>query len=344
MTTKRTFTIVSVLIVAMLVIGAMTDFFGVFAGESSRFSLTITAGALCFDGIDNDSDGAIDYPADTGCESYADDTEEIPGSAGGGVANPSIYRPTPASGSVTTGESRFSGIAIPNALVRILENGVEVLTVRADADGRFTAVVTRLGDGLHTFRFVVLTDSGEGASSTVPLLRVGNEQTETIEIAIPPILRSNAVTLKRGDALRISGFAQPLVPVEIEVHSTVVLSKTVQTNARGEFEATFTTELLEPGPHSVVARSYVFNRFTELSQPVRFTVGDETVLVPSETAFCHADVNGDARVNLVDLSVLEVWFERDLVREMTEIEARCLSGDGVITPADLSILAYYWTG
>lgn len=157
-------------------------------------------------------------------------------------------------------------------------------------------------------------------------------------------VRSSVLALKRGDALRVTGFAQPYTPVEIEVHSTAILTKTVQTNARGEFEATFATELFEPGPHSIIARSFVFDRFTQAAQPVRFTIGDETVLLPGETAVCRADVNGDGRVNLVDLSVLEVWFERDLGREMAEIEARCLSGDGLITPTDLSILAYYWTG
>src|SRR6185369_6800793 len=34
--------------------------------------------ALCADGIDNDGDGKIDYPADPGCDSSADDTEQNP--------------------------------------------------------------------------------------------------------------------------------------------------------------------------------------------------------------------------------------------------------------------------
>jgi hypothetical protein len=40
--------------------------------------------ALCSDGVDNDSDGKIDYPADPGCDSPADDTEadNCPGGAG----------------------------------------------------------------------------------------------------------------------------------------------------------------------------------------------------------------------------------------------------------------------
>ncbi len=29
----------------------------------------------CFDGLDNDGDGAIDFPYDPDCESAADDTE-----------------------------------------------------------------------------------------------------------------------------------------------------------------------------------------------------------------------------------------------------------------------------
>jgi hypothetical protein len=38
----------------------------------------------CFDGIDNDRDGLVDFPADPGCTSRYDDTEATPPSPGGG--------------------------------------------------------------------------------------------------------------------------------------------------------------------------------------------------------------------------------------------------------------------
>jgi hypothetical protein len=41
----------------------------------------------CSDGLDNDGDGLIDYPADPGCTSAGDDSELDPGVCGGGPAN-----------------------------------------------------------------------------------------------------------------------------------------------------------------------------------------------------------------------------------------------------------------
>ncbi len=38
----------------------------------------------CYDGVDNDGDGLIDYSADPGCSSYCDDSENSEGSGGGG--------------------------------------------------------------------------------------------------------------------------------------------------------------------------------------------------------------------------------------------------------------------
>ncbi len=51
---------------------------------ADTISGTVVAPAQCQDGIDNDSDGDVDYPADQDCESATDDQEEQESSGGGG--------------------------------------------------------------------------------------------------------------------------------------------------------------------------------------------------------------------------------------------------------------------
>ena len=47
-------------------------------GQGSIGSQPFTLGAACSNGIDDDSDGRTDYPADSGCASAADDDEDTP--------------------------------------------------------------------------------------------------------------------------------------------------------------------------------------------------------------------------------------------------------------------------
>ncbi len=333
--------VIAGLVCFALVALAFSDFFGALGAQSSNLSLTINAGYECYDGQDNDGNGVEDYPADSGCDSYTDNDESTVSGSSGGSAVPSVYRGTPGSTSISTGSSAFRGSTIPSALVRVLQDGVEVETVRADRFGTFTVTVPLLGDGLHTFSFIAITDHGTTLPVTLPLLRKGDEVTETTGIFLPPVVASSVVSIARGEALSVFGYAQPSSLVRIEVHSEPVFVQTVETDSNGSFIASFDTEGLTPGDHAVYAKSFVDGKWSDLSLPWRFTVGTETIIAPT---VCRADMNGDGRVNVIDLSVFEVWFEKPLNEEMRKVEKNCFNGDGKMTPIDLSILGYYWTG
>ncbi len=329
----------------LLVALAFSDFFGALGAQTSTVSLTINPGYECYDGQDNDGNGLEDYPSDPGCDSYTDDDESTAVQGGGGGSGVSaVYHPTPTPSSVSTGSSAFYGITIPNTLIRVLQDGIVVETVRSDEDGRFTVMVSLLGDGLHTFSFIAVTDYGTTLPFALPLIRKGNEETETTGIALSPVVAASVTSIARGESLSVFGYAQPASPVQIEVHSDPVFVQTVQSGADGSFEVAFPTDGLAFGEHAIYAKTFINGAWTDLSLPWRFTVGTQTTIAPIVSEVCHADVNGDGRVNIVDLSVLEEWFEKPLSTEMRKTEASCLSGDGEITPIDLSILGYYWTG
>lgn len=334
----------SVVCIALVAV-ALSDFFGVFAVDTANFSLAINPGYECYDGLDNDGNGLEDYPADPGCDSYTDDSEVtvVSGGGGGGSGVSSIYHP-PTSAVTSTGSSAFHGVTIPNALVRILQDGVLVDEVRANSAGVFSIMVGSLGDGLHGFNFIAITDLGNSVSFSLPIMRNGNETTETTGIVLSPVIRASVTSITKGGDVQVFGYAQPSVPVQIEVHSSAVIVQSLETDMNGYFSFTFSTDGLEEGEHSVIARAFISGGWSAFSPAWQFTVGGETVYPPIEETVCRADVNRDGRVNLVDLSVLEVWFEKPLNEEMRTVEKNCFNGDGKISPADLSILAYYWTG
>lgn len=57
------------------------------------------------------------------------------------------------------------------------------------------------------------------------------------------------------------------------------------------------------------------------------------------SAFSRVDINADAKVDLIDFSILAYWWGREVVVNAPYD----LNSDGRVTLADFSILAYYWT-
>lgn len=67
--------------------------------EGIVFRVNVVADAQCFNGIDDDGDGLLDYPADTDCVDQDDESElnsspDSPSSGGGGSSSPSTTTTT----------------------------------------------------------------------------------------------------------------------------------------------------------------------------------------------------------------------------------------------------------
>lgn len=61
---------------------------------------------------------------------------------------------------------------------------------------------------------------------------------------------------------------------------------------------------------------------------------------PAALGLAQGDINGDGKVTLADFSILAYWYKRTLTAEAkAQVD---INGDGKVTLADFSILAYYW--
>lgn len=106
----------------------------------------------CSDGIDNDNDGLVDYPADPGCAFANDDTEQG-GTFASGVS-PAIHYRLP-----TVSEANGNGAATPypeeGVEIDTSSEGVNVIVTRVSTDGFYVADMA-----------VVRDDAGEVISAT----------------------------------------------------------------------------------------------------------------------------------------------------------------------------------
>src|SRR3989344_1253051 len=118
----------------------------------------------CNDGVDNDSDGRIDYPTDLGCDSATDDSEagEItPGTVTGGVNSGGTG---PVVGQAdATGQVIFEGLAVAGDSLQVLVDGFRHPGIVVGGDGYFSLLVQGLSGGTHIFILYVMNLGGEVA-------------------------------------------------------------------------------------------------------------------------------------------------------------------------------------
>jgi len=204
----------------------------------------------CSDSIDNDSDGNIDYPADLGCDNALDTTE----------AGEILPTPTTASSGgggngpilpLTGTHVIFLGQAFPGATISVLADGLFVGLTKVNPDNTFKLDLPEIPPGTYIFNIYATDALGR---STRPL--------------------SYALNIARGLTTQISGIILKLSEIK-EPSSTCPL--------KGDLNSDCRVDLLD---FSIA--SYWWNRALDS----KFKVIEA------------GELNGDGTITLEDFSIL----------------------------------------
>lgn len=242
----------------------------------------------------------------------------------------------------------LSGFTSPFGRVVLLKDGEEVVTVTANGGGAFSGTVDRLERGAYSFSAYALDSQNRKSSlfsSTLSVEQGTNNVLSNIIMAPTVVLSSTEIGI--GESVTISGEAIPGSTVEVfvkpqELSSLGDAQKYVVTVADGEsetavsgvWETTISTGGLPRGTYEVRAK-VIHTTLAEsaLSATTFLGIGE----APSPDFAVRADINGDAKVNLIDFSILLTFWG-------TAHEPADLNLDGSVTLADFSILLFNWTG
>lgn len=102
--------------------------------------------AQCFDFVDNDRDGRIDFPRDPGCASFTDRTERTSSGTSRLTTNPSSIARLGTNGRCT---SRSFGATVRGRSIRSVVFSVDGRRVRTDRSSPFTARISTTKAGRH---------------------------------------------------------------------------------------------------------------------------------------------------------------------------------------------------
>lgn len=228
----------------------------------------------------------------------------------------------------------LQGLAYPNALITILEDGKEVTSIQADSQANFKVELTNVTAGVYTFglwaedknslKSVVFNFTTSVAKNTI---------TTISGIFLPPTIDLHTTSLLAGDILKVSGQTAPASQITIYVSSTNELVKEIAADNEGSWNHDLDTGDLETGGHAIRAKSTSFDGLiSTFSKTLAFNINGE-----ADFKFNPADLNKDGRVDLIDFSILLYWWGKDS-------ETADINNDSIVDLIDFSILMYYWTG
>jgi hypothetical protein len=256
------------------------------------------------------------------------------GGGGGGGGNPVI----PPQTSVI-----FSGKAYPLSSVSILKDGQIAITTIAGPNADFDVKLSSLSTG--TYNFSVYSedeDSNRSALFTFSVYVTSGSSTEIGGIFLAPTIATDKSEVRQGDDVAIFGQSVPNSTVTIAVNSEQEIFRYINADEDGAYLHYFDTALLEKGGHSTKSKARFEEEVSSYGQSVAFLVGDANIDTLPDDGNCSsiiADMNCDARVNIVDFSIAAYWYQRSNPDPKAD-----LNNDNKVDLIDFSIMAFHWTG
>lgn len=234
------------------------------------------------------------------------------------------------------------GKAYPNSDVSILKDGKVIGVVSADAKADFFFTTTNVTPGTATFGFWSEDGNGLRSVSFNTTFQVIQGAVTTVSgIFIPPTIRLDKRSVKKGEIINMSGRSVPEVTVSTVVHSEEEVIKKVETDEKGNWKLAFDTSVLSDDMHTAKAQfelSDVGGAAVKsgFSQALTFFVGQT-----AGAGVSTSDLNRDTKVNLIDFSILLFHWGTDGGSSDPPAD---ISQDGKVNLSDFSIMLFNWTG
>lgn len=314
---------------------------------STNLSVSVVGGvtSVCNDGLDNDADSLVDYPADPGCTGATDEDEfnATPPPATtttpilGGVAL-GLFGSTNPLGVLTQGALVFSGSAPPGGVVSVLKDGIPVKATPVSSSGAFSVTLSDLSAGSYVFTLVATDREGGTSRSQTVAVAVGAQLTTSVAgISFGPTLAQSDATLERGSGLYVYGYTTPGRTIVLHIDDEVY--RTTTADGEGRYRFIFDTEAFVPSPYQFFTRDSETGELSRLSSVI---ITPSRVTPPTQETVCstlRGDLNDDCRVSIADFSIASFWYLRTAPPPWAD-----LNGDGLVTIVDFSIMMSNWTG
>ncbi len=233
---------------------------------------------------------------------------------------------------------RFTGEAYPNANVTIMKEGIDQLSVKADARGLFSISLPEAYNA--NILYSLYAEDVLGNRSLLinyPLVVKVGFITHLSGVRFPPTIVTDKSEVKFGDYITVSGYALPNKNLKIEIFGFEGSQSFSLTSAlSGAYKSVLPLSGLARGEYTV---SIKYEDGFRVSKLIKFIIGELNVFNQESLRNIPGDCNADFIINLVDFSILAFWYGKDNPPACVDTNR-----DKKIDLTDFSILAFYWTG
>ncbi len=259
----------------------------------------------------------------------------------------------------------FTGVAAPNATMVIIRNGTQITSGVAGSSANFTFLLTDQPVGQQIYELRATDIDGRALSPmTFALNLAAGSTTSLVGIFLGPSISLDQSAVTVGAAVIVSGQTYPGSTVTLTISTTPVKNSIVTTNSQGRWQDVIATTEIGVGNFTIYAQATSSIVGTsEISASVNLVIAvaptstntntpqNTNVTPPQNTntspppvdpfaGKATADLNGDGRVNLIDLSILLFYWQLGKPSNTrTDINS-----DGLVGMSDFSIMLFQWTG
>lgn len=272
----------------------------------------------------------------------------------------------------------FIGVAAPNATMVIIRGGAAITSGVANGSANFTFLLADQPVGQQIYEIHATDTDGRTLTPLNFALNLAAGSTTSLNgIFLGPSIAIDHPAVTIGANVTITGQTYPGSTVTVTVNTTPIKQYQVIADSSGRWQSTVSTNDFGVGTFTIYARaSSSIAGESELSANVSLEVGPlgevipptNTNTVPAENTNttpaentnaapaqntnttppvpdpfagkASADLNGDGRVNLIDLSILLFYWP---IRHPANARAD-ISNDGIVGITDFSIMLFQWTG
>ncbi len=224
------------------------------------------------------------------------------------------------------------GKAYPNADVKVLLDGKDLGTTRADSNADFQYTTSAASAGTVSFGFLATDQNGINSLLSTFVFDVIQSAITTVNnIFIPPTIAVSDATVAAGKPVTLSGQSVPGAQIRTRIDTQPALDSNA--NSAGVWALQLDTGSLGEGSHAAKSLFQIDSTIKSgYGKSVNFTVGQGNV---AETGSC--DLNNDGKCNLIDFSIfLTFWGTSESRADFNH--------DGTVNLADFSIMLFNWTG
>ncbi len=242
-----------------------------------------------------------------------------------------------------SGDARviISGFAFPNSTVTVLVDGKTAKTTRSGGTGTYSVTLDAIAKGVYTFGvFGEGPDKVRSSTFSTSFTVTGGRTSELTNIHVAPSIKVTPDPVNPGETLTVSGYALPNSTVTLQNGKAKMKSSSESTataDGSGKWSTTINTSNFSRGTYQIRAKSVQSSGVsTGYSSYTFYGVGEK-----AETGTLSADLNRDAKINLIDFSILLFWWNTNGGDSDPPAD---INRDGRVTLTDFSILLFNWTG